>query len=297
MKYRNNPQKRWMPTAKTMACMKLADGRFAKGETSLIVERELPIYVNGRHLVTASITPVMEREFVTGYLFGQGFINSVDEILSISIDDDAAQVQLKDPEKILKKTGGASYRIVSGGGRLAYSGAEDMPVMRNNRKFTQQIIFKAMNILFETARMYRETEGVHAAGLFTADVSLVCIVEDIGRHNTLDKAIGYALINKVDFASTFLVSTGRMASEMVAKICRAGIPLAATKTAVTDKGLEIAQKHGLTIIGFVRDSGTRIHTDMAVRVIDTAGMKIYSGAERVPCREATSGNAREKHER
>ena len=74
-----------------------------------------------------------------------------------------------------------------------------------------------------------------------------------------------------------------MASEMVAKICRAGIPLAATKTAVTDKGLEIGQKHGLTLIGFVRDAGTRIHTDMAVRVINRAGMKIYSGAERVPC--------------
>ena len=297
MKYRDNPQKRWMPTAKTMACIKLADGRFTRGETSVIVEKELPIYVNGRHLVTASITPVMEREFVTGYLFGQGFINSVDEILSISIDDSGAQVQLKDPEKIIKKTGGASYRIVSGGGRLAYSGEADLPVMHNHRKFKFQTIFKAINILFETARMYRETEGVHAAGLFTADTSLICIVEDIGRHNTLDKAIGYALINGVDRGSTFLVSTGRMASEMVAKICRAGIPLVATKTAVTDKGLEIGQKHGLTIIGFVRDIGTHIHTDMAVRVIDRAGMKIYSGAERVPGEEAVSENAREKHER
>jgi FdhD protein len=297
MKYRNNPQKRWMPTAKMMACMKLADGRFTRGETSVIVERELPIYVNGRHLVTASITPVMEREFVTGYLFGQGFINSLEEVDSVEITDERAQVQLKDPEKIIKKTAGASYRIVSGGGRLAYSGEADLPVMHNHRKFTRQLIFKAINILFETARMYRETEGVHAAGLFTADGSLICIVEDIGRHNTLDKAIGYALINRVDCANTFLVSTGRMASEMVAKICRAGIPLAATKTAVTDKGLEIAQKQGLTLIGFVRDAGTRIHTDMAVRVIDTAGMKIYSGAERVPCEEATSSNAREKHER
>ncbi len=285
MKYRNNPFKKWMPTAENMACIKLADGRFTRGETSVIMEKELPIYVNGRHLVTASITPVMEREFVTGYLFGQGFINSLEEIVSVEITGDAAQVQLKDPEKILNKTGGTSYRIVSGGGRLAYSGEADLPVMRDHWKFKFQAIFKAINILFETARMYRETEGVHAAGLFTADASLVCIVEDIGRHNTLDKAIGYALINRVDRGNTFLVSTGRMASEMVTKICRAGIPLAATKTAVTDKGLEIGQKHGLTVIGFLRDAGTRIHTDMAVRVIDEAGMKIYSGTERVPCQE------------
>ena len=62
-----------------------------------------------------------------------------------------------------------------------------------------------------------------------------------------------------------------MASEMVTKICRAGIPVVATKTAVTDKGLEIGKKCGLTIIGFVRDAGTKINTDMEVRVIKEAG--------------------------
>jgi FdhD protein len=77
-----------------------------------------------------------------------------------------------------------------------------------------------------------------------------------------------------------------MASEMVAKIGRAGIPLVATKTAMTDKGLEIGRKRGLTLIGFLREAGTRIHTDMKVRVIEKAGMKIYTGAGRVPCEEA-----------
>ena len=140
-----------------------------------------------------------------------------------------------------------------------------------------------MNFLFDAAEMYRATEGVHAAGLFTAEGEPVCIVEDIGRHNTIDKVIGYGLINDLDFGNVLLVSTGRMASEMVTKICRAGIPVVATKTAVTDKGLEIGKKCGLTLIGFVRDKGTKINTDMDVRVIKTASMKIYSGTERVRC--------------
>jgi FdhD protein len=76
-----------------------------------------------------------------------------------------------------------------------------------------------------------------------------------------------------------------MASEMVNKISRAGIPVVATKTAVTDKGLDIGKKRGLTVIGFLRDAGTRINTDMEVRVIDEAGMKIYTEAGRVPCEE------------
>jgi FdhD protein len=280
MKSKTIGYRKFAPTSKTLACRRLVEGRFVRGEVSVIIEKELPIYVNGQHLVTASITPSMEREFVTGYLFSQGFISSEDEIFSITIEDNAAQVKLKG-SKISDQKTGASYRIVSGGGRVAYYDKLDLPQIKSRKRVSQAQIFKAMNTLFETARVYRETEGVHAAGLFTTEGSLVCIVEDIGRHNSLDKVIGYALSNKTDFGNTFLVSTGRMASEMVAKICRAGIPIAATKTAVTDKGLEIGRKHGMTVIGFVRDAGTRIHTDMDIRVISEAGMKIYSGAHRI----------------
>jgi FdhD protein len=107
------------------------------------------------------------------------------------------------------------------------------------------------------------------------------MTEDIGRHNTLDKIIGDALINKVDSDNSFLVSTGRMASEMVMKICRANIPVVATKTAVTDAGLETGGKCGLTIIGFVRDAGNKINTNMEVKTVKEAGMKIYTNPERI----------------
>ncbi len=277
--------KKWPPTSKTIDCRKLENGRFIRAETSVIIEKELPIYVNGQHLVTASIMPAMEREFVIGYLFGQGFIGSLEELTAVDIEDYSAQVRTKDKGKLATMTGEPNYRIVSGGGWVAYIGEADLPPLRNHRKIRQQNIYKAINTLFETARMYRETEGVHAAGLFNTDGSLICIVEDIGRHNTLDKIIGYTLLNEVDRGNTFLVSTGRMTSEMVTKISRAAIPVVATKTAVTDNGLEIGKKRGMTIIGFLRDAGTRMNTDMEVRVIDRAGMKIYTDADRVPCEE------------
>ena len=89
------------------------------------------------------------------------------------------------------------------------------------------------------------------------------------------------MINRVDCSNAFLVSTGRMASEMVTKICRANIPVVATKTAVTDAGLKIGGKCGLTIIGFVRDTGNKINTDMEVRTVKETGMKIYTNAERI----------------
>jgi FdhD protein len=270
-----------METAKTFNVQKLVGGKFISSESRLVIEKDLPVYVNGEHLATASVVPSMEREFVTGYLFGQGFIDSAEEIVMLEITDNGAIVILASADMLPSRKTKTSYRIVSGGGRSAYSESAALARIHSDLKINRKDIFMAMNILFENASLYKETEGAHAAALFDAEINPLCLVEDIGRHNTLDKLVGYALLNKIDRAKTFIASTGRMASEMITKICRAGIPLVATKTSVTDEGLEIGEKHGLTIIGFVQDAGVKIHTDMEVRVIGKAGMKIYTGADRV----------------
>jgi FdhD protein len=269
-------------SSKIMKCHQLSDGQFSPAEVGVVIEKEFTIFINNEKLAAASLTPGFEKEFAVGYLFGQGFIRGIEDIPDLKISDNAARVSLK---KNLKKSvpAYASYRIVSGGGRSVYSSSAGLRKIDSDLSIAKENIFKAMNTLFEKATLYRETEGVHAAGLFSAAARPLCIIEDIGRHNTLDKVIGYALLHKIDCSRTLLVSTGRMASEMVTKICRSGIPIAATKTAVTDRGLGIGKKYGLTLIGFVRDTGTKINTDMEVRVIKEAGMKIYTGAHRVPC--------------
>jgi FdhD protein len=93
--------------------------------------------------------------------------------------------------------------------------------------------------------------------------------------------IGYALINKIDFRNTFAASTGRMVSDMVSKICRANIPIVATKTAVTKLGVEMGERCGLTIIGFVRDVGMKVAKDTGVRIAAERGMKIYTNPQRI----------------
>lgn len=267
--------------SRKITAYKLSAGRSSKIETGVIIEKELPVYVNGARLATASLAPGMEKEFAVGYLFGQGFIEKLDDIISVEIENGAAQVTLKKSGTFLPES--TDYRIVSGGGRSAYFKDAAIRKIKSDIIIEKQGIFKAMNALFKSAGLYGETEGAHAAGLFSPEGDPLCLVEDIGRHNSLDKIIGYALLKKIDTSKTCLVSTGRMASEMVMKICRCGIPVAATKTAITDKGLEIAKKYGLTLIGFVRDAGTKINTDMDVRVVKESGMKIYTGAERVRC--------------
>ena len=268
-------------TSKLIKCRRLAGGNFTNAEVSIVIEKEFLIYVNGKHLVTASITPGMEKEFTVGYLFGQGFIDDISELDSIVIENNAARIVLLTHAKISERLENTGYRIVSGGGKAVYFDKATLPVIKTSLNIGKSKIFRAMNALFEKSEVYGNTEGVHAAGLFTPDATPICIAEDIGRHNTLDKIIGYALINRVDCINAFLVSTGRMASEMITKICRANIPVVATKTAVTDAGLETGGECGLTIIGFVRDAGNKINTGMEVRTVKEAGMKIYTNAERI----------------
>jgi FdhD protein len=229
-----------------------------KAKERVVTELGLSIFINGRHYTTAMITPMMEKEFIIGHLFGQGIIEHVLDIESITVKDTIAEVTV--PKKEDK--------------------AKWSPEIHSDFKVSREEVFSGVNAILKS-KIYAETEAIHSAGLFKQGAEPVCIAEDVGRHNALDKVIGYALINKIDLRNTFAASTGRMVSDMVSKICRANIPIVATKTAVTKLGVEIGERCGLTIVGFVRDIGMRITTDTDVRITTERGMKIYTHPHRI----------------
>ena len=229
-----------------------------KAKERVVTELGLSIFINGRHYTTAMITPMMEKEFVIGHLFGQGIIENVLDIESITVNDTIAEVTV--PKKEDK--------------------AKWSPEIHSDFKVSREDIFHGVNAILKS-KIYAETEAIHSAGLFKRGAKPICIAEDVGRHNALDKVIGYALINKIDFRNTFAASTGRMVSDMVSKVCRANIPVVATKTAVTKLGVEIGERCGLTIIGFGRDIGTKVTKDTGERIATERGMKIYTNPQRI----------------
>ena len=104
------------------------------------------------------------------------------------------------------------------------------------------------------------TGGVHSVGLFEKE-GAVCIIEDIGRHNALDKAIGHGLFEKIDFSQTYVACTGRISSEMALKCSVAGIPVIVSRGATTSLAISIAERTGLTIIGFLRGKRLSVYTN------------------------------------
>jgi FdhD protein len=203
----------------------------------VVREIGLAIYINKRHFTTAMIMPTMEKEFVTGYLFGQGFINSVSEIESMTIKNNTAEILL--PEKKEKE--------------------KNPPLVNSNLKVSREEIFNTVRAILKS-EIFAETEAVHSAGLFSRGAEAICIAEDIGRHNALDKVIGYGLLHSIDFGNTLVASTGRQPAEMILRCCQANIPIIATKGVPTTLAIEIARKAGLTIAGLVRGDTMTIYS-------------------------------------
>jgi len=213
---------------KEVSCIRAGEALIPARER-IIRETALTVFVDGRHFATAMIMAAQEKEYVLGQLYVQGRITHAADIVAIEIEDHTARVKLKT---------GIEQRAVP---QEIHS---DLRVRKEDVSDCVQAIL--------TSPIFSETGAVHSAGLFLNGKETVSIAEDLGRHNALDKVIGAALLNHVDFSQILATSTGRQPTEMILKCLSAGIPIIATKGVPTSLGVELAEKVGVTLVGLVR---------------------------------------------
>jgi FdhD protein len=240
---------------KVVPCIKEEAGVFTPSTHEVIEEIPLAITINGRHALTVMMSPHMIREFVAGLLFTERIIHDAGEIESVHIEPGRVSVLTTNPFKILvsKKT------VLSGcGGSSSYLDVGKLPRISSDLVLEAATIQSAVR---ETLRsdIHEKTGGIHIIGLY-GEKGAILITEDIGRHNALDKVIGYGLLNVVQFSRTFVVSSGRISSEMVRKCLIAGIPLLVSRSATTTLAIETAEKANLTVVAFARGQKMNIYT-------------------------------------
>ena len=238
-----------------LPCVKV-DGASAKEGVHPVVE-EVPvmILVNGRHLATAMMSPVRLEEFVVGHLFTEGIIRSRDAIESVQVEKGTIRVLTRDHLRPL----GPKRTILSGcGGSASFLDPAKLPKITSDYTVDTPRIAEAMKGVLDS-EIHRLTGGVHVVGL-ASDRGVLCVREDIGRHNAMDRAIGYGLTEEIDLARTFVVSSGRISSEMARKCLVAGIPIVVSRSATTALAVELAEKNGLTICAFARGSRMNVYT-------------------------------------
>jgi len=222
----------------------------------VIEEVPVTVTVNGRQVATAMTSPVDLEEFATGFLFTEGIIRGKGEIDSIQVEKNSVKVITKDLLRVI----GPRRTILSGcGGSSSFLDPAKLPKVTSSFAIQAQMISRSMKDLLQSD-LHRLTGGVHIVGLSGPEGEITRSL-DIGRHNALDRVIGYGLIHGIDLGQVYVLSSGRISSEMVRKSLVAGIPLIASRGATTTLAVSLAEKNGLTVIGFVRAGGMNIYTN------------------------------------
>jgi len=240
---------------KKLPCIRVDDGKCEKGEHEVIEEAPMALFVNGRHAMTAMMSPVQLEDFVTGYLYTEQIIRGVDEIESIRIEKNRMSVITKNLFKVL----GPKKTILSGcGGSTSYIDTEKLPKITSDYTISTADIRDAAKAVLNS-ELHMKTGGIHIVALLDK-ANVLSASEDIGRHNALDRVIGYGLRNAIDLSKTWVIVSGRISSEMVRKCLIAGIPIIVSRGATTTLAVETAEKTGLTVVGFVRSSKMVVYT-------------------------------------
>jgi FdhD protein len=229
-------------------------------------EKPLHLFVNTTYWATILCSPANLKEMAVGHLLSEGILKSTAEIEEVNLKENegSCHVKLKDTINVAQRLSLSRLhqRVVTSacGEQSIYQYQRKPAKVTSNLKVKAEIVFNAVNQLNFKAEVFRQTGGVHAAAIYTADGSIVALAEDVGRHNAVDKAIGMAALKQTRFGECFLASTGRLSGDIVFKASKVGLPIVASLGAALDSGVAIAEAANLTLAGFVRGKRINIYT-------------------------------------
>ncbi len=226
----------------------------AETEISVVEERPLTIYLNSREIVTAMTIGDYPEYLALGFLRNQGMLRSAEDVIAVQYDDEIQTVVVRTAsqttyeEKLQKKTrtSGCAVGTVFGDMMEGLAGLTLPPA-----EVRTSWLYALANRINRTPSLYLEAGAIHGTVLCQRDRPLV-YMEDVGRHNAVDKIAGWMLSEGVDAGDKILYTTGRLTSEMVIKTAMMGIPVLASRSGFTAWGVEIAREVGLTLIGRMR---------------------------------------------
>lgn len=250
---------------------------------TLAVEEPMEIRVGGRALTVTMRTPGDDFDLAAGFLVAEGVVRAAEDIAGIrycagatadgantyNVVDVALAPGVPLPETSLER----NFYTTSSCGLCGKAGLEAVrttapwDLTADDLRVSCRTLALLPERLRAAQRVFDKTGGLHAAGLFAPDGELLCLREDVGRHNAVDKVIGHALrAGRLPLRGTILMVSGRASFELVQKAVMAGIPLLAAVSAPSSLAVDLAREQGLTLVGFLRGSS----------------MNVYTGAERLP---------------
>lgn len=220
---------------------------------TIVAEFPLGLVVNGKYENTFLCSPFKLKELVVGYLCSRNLINCKEDILNLEIRDDKKIAYVDIDESNFNHEENTLYLN-------EYDFLKADPICDNSLKINVSDIYKTMENHLNISELFKSTAGVHCVGIYEND-KLIISCEDVARHNALDKAIGYCILNDIPLDNKIIFVSGRLSFEMIKKAARVKVPIVVAKSATTSLVIETAQKLNITLIGFVRDKKMNIYTN------------------------------------
>ena len=221
-------------------------------ETSVTVERPLTLYLNGREIVTMMTIGDYPEYLALGYLLNQNMLNMDEEVLGVEYEEDIETVVVRTAtetnfeDKLKKKTltSGCAQGTVFGDVMEKFVDV----VLPKGTIIKASWLYALTKQINTVPSLYLEAGAIHGCALYEKNKPLL-YMEDVGRHNAVDKIAGYMYRHKITGADKIFYTTGRLTSEMVIKTVQMGIPILVSRSGFTAWGVDLARQVGLTLIG------------------------------------------------
>ncbi|MCW8943152.1 MAG: formate dehydrogenase accessory sulfurtransferase FdhD [Sedimenticola sp.] len=220
-------------------------------EGHIAAERALTLYLNKRELVTLMTLGSQPEMLVLGWLRNQRLIQNVDQVAVIQVDweTQTAAIQTREPiADIEKKLGRKTVTTGCGQGTVFGDLMDDLEKIKlPETTLRQSLVYGLLKSLDQHNEIYRRAGAVHGCALCVG-TEILHFVEEVGRHNAVDTIAGHMWMNHTSGHDKIFYTTGRLTSEMVIKVAQMGIPILLSRSGVTQMGLKLAQKLGVTLV-------------------------------------------------
>ena len=228
----------------------------------LAVEEPLEIRINGRAVAVTMRTPGHDEELALGFCLSEGIparaARFSHDLAANTVDVDADAFDLSSLERHFYTSSSCG---VCGKGALE-AVAVEAPRVRADLRAPAKLVASLPDRLRSRQAAFEATGGLHATGLFDRDGELLCLREDVGRHNAMDKVIGWALSHdRLPLADRILCVSGRLSFELVQKTAVAGCPVLVAVGAPSTLAVDLAADRGITLCGFVRDGRVNVYSE------------------------------------
>ena len=233
-----------------------------KEEVLDLVAREttFTILLNKKKLVTLNCTPEKYKYLGLGFLYTSGVLQRKEDIISLDIDRDQGLMDIR-----IEGISPSSEDIISNNILIEiYQQPEKQrskfSFVDNSLKIKGNLVYSLISEMQKRADFFKLTGGVHSCALADKNGSIILFSEDISRYNTIDKILGEAFVNNISTKDKIILTSCRITSDILTKIAVGRVPIIISRAAPTDKAIELAQRIGITLLGFVRGERMNIYT-------------------------------------